>query len=215
MKPNQKLIDMWTRAAHQYHAELAGSPAEDYLAERGLLDGAEEFLLGYVAEPAPGHEDHFSGMLSIPYLTPSGAVAFKFRSLRPDSDRRYNSPAGQRHHLYNVQAILDSIDQVCVVEGELDAVASTLAGYPAVALPGVNGYKRHFARCFDGIGRVLVITDNDDKEDGSNPGQELAKKLLEVLPNAVRVSLPRGEDINSTILSHGAQHYAELIGAVE
>jgi DNA primase len=114
-----------------------------------------------------------------------------------------------------VQAILDSIDQVCVVEGELDAVASTLAGYPAVALPGVNGYKRHFARCFDGIGRVLVITDNDDKEDGSNPGQELAKKLLEVLPNGVRVSLPKGEDINSTILSHGAQHYAELIGAVE
>ena len=215
MKPNQKLIDMWTRAAHQYHAELAGSPAEHYLTERGLVDGAERFLLGYVAEPAPGHEDHFTGMLSIPYLTPSGVVAFKFRSLRPDADRRYNSPAGQRHHLYNVQAILDSIDQVCVVEGELDAVASTLAGYPAVALPGVNGYKRHFARCFDGIGRVLVITDNDDKEDGSNPGQELAKKLLEVLPNGVRVSLPKGEDINSTILSHGAQHYAELIGAVE
>lgn len=215
MKPNQKLIDMWTRAAGQYHAELAGSPAEKYLEERGLLDGAERFMLGYVADPAPGHEDRFIGSLSIPYLTPSGCVAFKFRSLEANAERKYDSPSGQRHHLFNVQALLDAIETVCVVEGELDAIASTLAGYPAVALPGVNGWKRHFARCFDGVGRVLVITDNDDKPDGTNPGQELAKKLLEVLPMAVRVSLPLGEDINSTILSHGAQHYAELIGAVE
>lgn len=206
---------MWTRAAGQYHQALAGSPAEKYLADRGLVDGAERFMLGYVNEPAPGHEDRFVGTLSIPYLTPSGVVAFKFRSLDPTAERKYDSPAGQKHHLFNVQALLDAIDTVCVVEGELDAIASTLAGYPATALSGTNGWKRHFARCFDGIGRVLVITDNDNKVDGSNPGQELAKKLLEVLPNAVRVSLPFGEDINSTILSHGAQHYAELIGAVE
>lgn len=214
MKPNQKLIDMWTRAAHQYHACLAGSPAEQYLASRGLLDGAEEFLLGYVAEPAPGHEDRFVGMLSIPYLTPSGVCAFKMRRLGA-GDPKYLAPTGQRHHLFNVKALIDAPDQVLVVEGELDAIAASLAGFPSVAVPGTNGFKPHFTRCFDGIDRVIIATDNDLKEDGSNPGQDLARRLLDILPNSVRVALPLGEDINSTILSHGAQHLAELVGAVE
>jgi len=214
MKPNEKLMEMWTRAAHQYHMELPGSPAEEYLASRGLLDAAEQFLLGYVAEAAPGHEQRFEGMLSLPYITPNGVVAFKFRRL-DDGNPRYQSPTGQRHHLYNVQAIIDSIDTILIVEGELDAVAATVAGFPAVAVPGVNGWKPHFRRCFDGIERVLVVCDNDLKEDGRNPGQELARRLTDTLPSAVRVSLPMGQDVNTTLVDHGAQFLADLVRAVE
>ena len=36
MKPNQSMIDMWTRAADAYHEAMPGSPAEDYLRKRGL-----------------------------------------------------------------------------------------------------------------------------------------------------------------------------------
>lgn len=218
MRPNKKLADMWSRAAESYYVELPGSPAEEYLESRGLLNAADQFMLGYVAEPAPGHEERFTGMLSIPYLTPlGGVVAFKFRSLDPAVDKRfrYNSPTGQKHHLYNVNALVSAIDTILIVEGELDAIASTLAGYPAVAVPGVQGFKPHFKRCFDGVGKILVVTDNDDKESGDNPGQELARKLIDVLPNAVRVTLPEGHDVNSTIQSYGARHFAELVGAVE
>jgi DNA primase len=214
MKPNERLIQMWTRAANEYHVELAGSPAEDYLGERGLLDAAHQFLLGYVASPAPGHEERFTGMLSIPYLTPAGVAAFKFRRL-DDGNPKYQAPSGQRHHLYNVQAILDALDYILLVEGELDAVAATVAGFKAVAVPGTNGWKPHFRRCFDGIERVLIATDNDQKADGSNPGQELAKRLIDTLPNAVRVSLPIGEDINSTLVSQGAQFLTDLVRAVK
>lgn len=214
MKPNEKLMEMWTRAAHEYHVELPGSPAEDYLKQRGLLDAAPQFLLGYVAEAAPGHEQRFEGMLSIPYITPAGVVAFKFRRL-DDGSPRYQSPSGQRHHLFNVQAIIDALDHILIVEGELDAIAASVAGFPAVAVPGVNGWKPHFRRCFDGIERVLVVCDNDLKEDGSNPGQELAKRLTETVPNAVRVSLPAGQDVNSTLVSQGAQFLADLVRAVE
>lgn len=214
MKPNQNLIDMWTRAAHTYHDALPGSPAEEYLHERGLLDGAEQFLLGYVREPAPGHDHMFTGMLSVPYVTQSGVVGFKMRRLGA-GDPKYLAPSGQRQHLFNVNAIINAVDSVLIVEGELDAIAATLAGFPAAAVPGVKGWKPHFTRCFDGIGRVLVVTDNDSKEDGSNPGQELARKLVDELPNAVRVSLPLGEDVNSTVLKYGAQHLAELVGAVK
>ena len=214
MKPNPKLIDMWTRAATMYHDNLPGSPAEEYLASRGLLDGAEMFMLGWVKDPAPGHDASLTGMLSIPYITQAGVIGFKMRRIGV-GDPKYLAPTGQRQHLYNVQAILDSVEQILIVEGELDAVSATLAGFPAVAVPGVNGWRPHFSRCFDGIGKVIIITDNDDKADGTNPGQDLAKKLVEQLPAAVRVSLPKGHDINSTILSHGAQHLADLVGAIE
>jgi DNA primase len=214
MKPNEKLMDLWTRAAHVYHLELGGSPAEEYLGGRGLLDAAPQFLLGYVAEPEPGHDHRFSGMLSIPYITPAGVVGFKFRRLTEGSPR-YQSPTGQRHHLFNAQAIIEAFDHILIVEGELDAIAATVAGFPAVAVPGVNGWKPHFRRCFDGIERVLVMCDNDLKEDGSNPGQELAKKLTEMLPDAVRVSLPLGEDVNSTLVNQGAQYLADLVRAIE
>lgn len=219
MKPNRKLTDMWTRAAESYHIELDGSPAEEYLQQRGLLDCADQFMLGYVAEPAPGHEERFTGMLSIPYITPlGGVVGFKFRSLDPTVDKRYryNSPTGQAHHLYNVNALVDAVESILIVEGELDAIAATTAGHPAVAVPGTNGWKKHFRRCFDGVDKVIIVTDNDvEKDDGSNPGRELADKLMRELPQSVRVSLPTGHDVNSTILSYGAEHFAELVGAVK
>lgn len=214
MKPNQNLIDMWTKAAHSYHEQLAGSPGEAYLAERGLLDQAEKYLLGYVREPAPGHEDRFKGHISVPYITDAGVVAFKFRRLDGGTPK-YTAPSGQRHHLYNVRAVIDAIEQVLIVEGELDAIAASSIGLPAAAVPGVKAWKPHFARCFDGIGKIIIAVDNDLKEDGSNPGQEFAKRLMDSLPNSVRVSLPEGHDINSTIQSFGAQHLTELVGAVE
>jgi len=214
VKPNQKLIDLWTKAAKSYHESLAGSPAEAYLQKRGILDGAERFMLGYVAEPAPGHEDRLRNHLSIPYITEAGVVGFKFRRI-DDGDPKYMIPTGQKHHLYNVSAILDAVHEVVIVEGEIDAISSTLAGHPAVAVAGVNAWKPHFSRCFDGIGRVVIATDNDAKEDGSNPGQELARRLQDAIPQAVRVSLPPDSDINSIIVNQGAQALTKLISALD
>lgn len=214
MKPNQKLIDLWTKAANTYHASLAGSPAEAYLEKRGILDGAERFKLGYVVEPAPGHEDRLKHHLSIPYITESGVVGFKFRRI-DDGDPKYMIPTGQKHHLYNVSAILHAVHEVLIVEGEIDAISATLAGHPAVAVAGVNAWKPHFSRCFDGIGRVIIATDNDAKEDGSNPGQDLARRLQDAIPQAIRVSLPPDSDVNSIIVSQGAQALTNLINALD
>lgn len=214
MKPNQKLIDLWTKAANTYHDSLAGSPAEAYLEKRGILDGAERFKLGYVVDPAPGHEDRLKHHLSIPYITESGVVGFKFRRI-DDGDPKYMIPTGQKHHLYNVSAILHAVHEVLIVEGEIDAISATLAGHPAVAVAGVNAWKPHFSRCFDGIGRVVIATDNDVKEDGSNPGQELARRLSDAIPQAIRVSLPPDSDINSIIVSQGAQALTKLINALD
>jgi DNA primase len=213
MRTNPKLIELWTKAAHQYHDALAGSPAEEYLASRGILDGAEKFLLGYVAEVAPGHEDRLKHHLSIPYITGAGVVGFKFRRI-DGGDPKYMIPTGQKHHLYNVDAILNAVSQVLIVEGEIDAISATLAGHPAVAVAGVNAWKPYFSRCFDGIGTVVIATDNDVKEDGSNPGQDLARRLQDAIPQAVRVSLPPNSDINSIIVDQGAQALTDLVNAI-
>jgi len=214
VKPNQRMVEMWTRASDEYHSEYWGSPAQEYIQQRGLDSFAGQFRLGYVADPAPGHEERFRGMLSIPYLTPNGVVGFKFRAIE-ESTKKYLIPTGQKTHLYNVRAALDAVDEVLIVEGELDAIAATSVGFPAVAVAGANSWKSHFHRCFDGIGRVIIVTDNDKKDDGSNPGQELAKKIADQLPNAIRVSLPHGEDVNSTILNYGAQHFTSLVKSLD
>jgi DNA primase len=214
MITNPKLIELWTKASHQYHESLAGSPAEEYLAQRGILDGAERFRLGYVAEVAAGHEDRIKHHLSIPYLTQSGVVGFKFRRI-DNGDPKYMIPTGQKHHLYNVDAIIHAVNQLLIVEGEIDAISATLAGHPAVAVAGVNAWKPYFSRCFDGIGRVVIATDNDAKEDGSNPGQELARRLQDAIPQAVRVSLPPNSDINSIICTTGAQALTNLVNALD
>lgn len=214
MITNPKLRELWTRAAEQYHASLAGSPAEAYLEQRGILDGAKQFMLGYVAEPAPGHEDRLKHHLSIPYITEAGVVGFKFRRI-DGGDPKYMIPTGQKHHLYNVGAILNAVREVLIVEGEIDAISATLAGHPAVAVAGVNAWKPYFSRCFDGIGRVIIATDNDVKEDGSNPGQDLARRLQDAIPQAIRVSLPPDSDINSIICNQGAQALTELINALD
>jgi DNA primase len=214
MITNPKLVELWNKASIQYHESLAGSPAEAYLAERGILDGAERFRLGYVAEVAAGHVERIKQHLSIPYLTQSGVVGFKFRRI-DNGDPKYMIPTGQKHHLYNVDAIIHAVSQVLIVEGEIDAISATLAGHPAVAVAGVNAWKPYFSRCFDGIGRVIIATDNDAKEDGTNPGQELARRLQDAIPQAVRVSLPANSDINSIICSNGAQALTDLVNALD
>lgn len=214
MRMNPKILELHTRAANQYHEALWDSPAAEYLSRRGILDGAEVFKLGYVAEPAPGHEDRIKHHLSIPYITEAGVVGFKFRRL-DDGDPKYMIPTGQRQHLYNVDAILHAVREVLIVEGEIDAISATLVGHPAVAVAGVNAWKPHFARCFDGIGRVIIATDNDVKEDGSNPGQDLARRLVDEIPQAIRVSLPPGSDINSIICNQGAQALTKLVDALD
>lgn len=213
MRPRKQVVDLNTAASWVYHEAMPGSRGEEYLAERGLTDGIGEFRLGWVEKAAPGHDERFVGTIAIPYMTQAGVVAMKFRRI-DDSKPKYDQPSGQKQHLYNVQAILDAVSRLVIVEGELDAIASTLAGHPACGIAGVNNWRTSWVRCFDGIEKIVVCTDNDEKVDGKNPGQELASQLLKDLPQAVRVALPAGHDVNSTIQSFGAHRFTALVEAV-
>jgi DNA primase len=206
------LMTWMTETADRYADAMPGTPAASYLQSRGIdLEVARQFRLGYVAEPGTGHEP-YRGMLCIPYVTVRGVNGYKFRRLNNDGTR-YLCPTGSRTHIYNVTALLKYTPTIVICEGELDAVTvHGVCGIPAVGVPGVSNWKRHFSRLFDGVHRILVLGDNDEKADGSNPGQDFAKRVCEELPHAVNVLLPPGMDANQMVVSHGADSLKELLG---
>lgn len=173
-----------------------------YLVDRGIgKEAAYAARLGRVSEPLAGHE-RFEGMLSIPYLTPAGTVAMKFRSLDPDAKQKYDGPSGQHVRLYNAGALATATGTtVCVCEGELAAlVTHHVVGVPAVGAPGTQ-WQAHWARCLADFEQVLVVADNDEKEDGSNPGLKHAKSLVAAIPGSRLVLPPPGLDIDEWLLA--------------
>ena len=214
--PRSSVSESLQEATATYERLLPGSPAEEWLATRGLdLDAARTHLLGYVGEPHEGHV-RFRGHLAIPYVTRAGVVAMKFRCVEHDKCEghpKYTAPAGQRPRLYGVNALFEDSPVIAICEGELDAVVcQSLLGIPAVGIPGVNAWQRHFPRCFVNHERVLVMADNDSKADGRNPGRELADRILSTVDQAVLVDLPVGMDLNSWYLDVGAGPIRAKVG---
>lgn len=190
-------------AAQRYAQEISPE-ALVALAERGISEEvAARFQLGTITDPINGHE-MYEGWISIPYITAlNDCVGFKFRRV-DEGKPKYGSPLGQKAHLYNVTDILVQSPYVVVCEGELDTViTSGVLGIPAVGVPGVQAWKPHFPKLFNGYDTVYVVGDNDVKEDGSNPGADFSKRVANEILNSQIVQLPPGMDINDYYLANG------------
>jgi len=179
----------------------------DYLLGRGINgDAARTHRLGYVKEPMIGHEA-YTGRLSIPYLTPTGAVDIRFRALHPDETPKYMSRPGAEQHMYNVLAFQEDSDIICICEGEIDTIVMhSMVGVPAVGMPGANGWKNWYSRAFSDYRKVLVLTDGDQA------GRDLGKKIMQAIDVAVVVSMPDGLDVNEVFLNEGAEGIRKRVG---
>lgn len=205
------------RASLQQAAQLYAKNLDSlgfYLEPRGVSHAAATgHLLGRVSDPIPGHEK-FVGMMSIPYLTPAGTVAIKFRRIDDSEGPKYDSPPGQRARLYNVGDLLRGGDTVAICEGELSAlIFSDAVGVPSVGTPGTN-WMDHWTRCFADFERVLVIADHDVKDDGSSPGVKHAKSVVSKIPGAELVLPPAGLDPDEWVLAAGADAVRERLSLV-
>ena len=197
--------------------QTAVNEAASYLVGRGVTQAAATSArLGLASDPAPGHE-RFKGMLSIPYVTPGGVVAVKFRCIldhdcRHEGHGKYDGPAGQKARLFNTRALLDKGDTVLVCEGEMDTlIAHHIVGVPAVGTPGTQ-VMDHWPRCFADFERVLIVADNDVTPNGDSPGLKHAKKLASMIHGAQIVYPPEGMDLNEWVLSAGADAVREALG---
>lgn len=203
------------RATDRYAANVY--EAADFLSGRGIGEHtAQAFRLGVVSEPAVPEHERFRGMLSIPYLTPGGVVAIKFRQLDPTRSPKYDSPAGQTARLYNVAALHTTGDTVAVCEGEMDALVMTeVVGIPAVGIPGASHWQPWWARAFADYARVIVVADHDLTKDSGKepPGQRHANRVVKELGSCARLVMPpAGLDLNDWVLEHGARAVKEACG---
>lgn len=180
--------------------------AEGYLQSRGIhLETARLARLGVVEEPEPGHEA-YTGRLSIPYITKSGVVDIRFRSLNPAVEPKYMGMTGADTKMYNVLDIERAGDWIGVCEGELDTLTmSRCVGVPCVGVPGANSWKKHYTRLLADFERVFVFADGD------GPGREFANSLARELPVTI-VGFGDGEDANSAYTKYGAQFIKEKMG---
>jgi DNA primase len=204
VKQRESQKDLLEVAAKRYQENIY--LAEGYLRSRGItVEVARLARLGVVAEPEVGHEA-FLGRLSIPYVTKSGVVDLRFRSLNPAVEPKYMGMTGADTKMYNVLDIERAGDWIGVCEGELDTITlSKCIGIPCVGVPGANSWKKHYTRLLADFERVFVFADGDQ------PGKEFATGLARELPVTI-VSMPDGEDVNSVYVKYGAEYIRDKIG---
>ena len=199
MKQNASQKDLLDKATTKYAGSIY--QAEDYLKSRGIpLEVARLVSLGVVAEPEVGHEA-FTGRLSIPYITKTGVVDLRFRSLNPAVEPKYMGMTGAETKMYNVLDVERAGDYIGVCEGEIDTLTiSRCVGIPCVGVPGANSWKKHYTRLLADFERVFVFADGDQ------PGTEFARSLARELPVTI-IQLPDGQDVNSMFVQEGAGYF--------
>ncbi len=196
MKQSVSQKELLGKATERYSQNIY--QAEDYLKQRGIpLEVARLARLGVVVEPEVGHEA-FIGRLSIPYITKTGVVDLRFRSLNPAVEPKYMGLTGAETRMYNVLDVDKANDIIGVCEGELDTLTmSACVGIPCVGVPGANSWKKHYTRLLADFQRVFVFADGDQ------PGTEFARSLARELPVTI-VQMPDGGDVNSVYVAEGA-----------
>ena len=179
------------------HYEEYSPLAEEYLARRGIsLEVAQAIRLGVVVDPLAGQEQ-FINRLAIPYLTPTGVVDIRFRSMGPE-EPKYMGMSGAKTTIFNTPALFQDSKYICVTEGEIDTITmSVKTVHPSIGIPGANNWKPHYAKILDDYETVIVLADGD------NAGAEFAKKVAREVPTTKIITLPEGEDVNSLITQQG------------
>lgn len=198
------------QAASTYQVGLAGDTSvRAYLMGRGIgPEAIATFRLGVVRRPLVGHE-LYAGRLSIPYLTPAGVVNLRFRCVQShdcDAERhpKYLSLPDAGANLYNVLDLKRDNIAICVAEGEIDTISLSLAGMPAVGVPGIDTWQKHFSRCLEDFEVIYAFGDGDKA--GSKFSNFLARET-----RARPIRMPNGKDCNDIYCEQGALGLRGLI----
>jgi len=197
--------ELLAKATENYEQNLA--EVLPYLESRGITEEtARMFHLGFVANPETGHE-LYVGKLAIPYITPSGVIDIRFRSLANDAGPKYLSRPGASTHIFNVTALEQEANVLVICEGEIDTIIATQVGFAAVGLPGANNWKPFYSRVLADWEKIMLFCDGD------NAGREMAKNITRELDNVFPVFMPENCDVNDVYLQEGAEGLRKRVGS--
>lgn len=132
--------------------------------------------------------------LMFPYLRGSELVFAKYRKL----PKAFSADEGCEPILFGWQAVPPSSRSVCIVEGELDAVAMHAYGYQALSVPtgaGAHGWIEREYEALERFDTIYLLMDNDAAGQGAIP--DLVERLGR--ERTMVVELP-GKDANDCLM---------------
>lgn len=150
-------------------------------------------------------------------------VAFGGRAMSADVAAKYlNSPETPLFHKgallfnhHNARKAAHDTGQVIVVEGYVDVIAMTLAGFPQVVAPlGTALTEDQLALLWRMAGEPVICLDGDKAgRKAAGRAIDLALPLLEPGRSLAFALLPEGQDPDDLARSGGKPAIAEVIGA--
>jgi P4 family phage/plasmid primase-like protien len=224
--PDSWLPGLTLNEQHREHLKLSWL-SDETIDASGIksADGPQLAALGFNPKDGPA--------MVIPYPHPS---LLRHGRIRPDSDRafqdsaKYRTRAGDTNALYiplNAWEVTDDTSApLLVIEGEKKTLAAMQAGYVAVGVPGVYGWRSD-GGCIKDLDEfkwrerpVAICFDSDVWTNGDV--QEALRRLVRELEGRgadVRVVLlPEGKDgakvgVDDFLLANGACAFRTLVDA--
>lgn len=152
-----------------------------------------------------------------PFLTPEGDLALVKTREAVDGAKPKPTAANCEAILFGWQAIPADARNVCLTEGEIDALSMAAYGYPALSVPfgGGGGEKQKWIESeferMDRFERIYLALDGDEQGDAA--ADEIANRLGR--HRCLRVTLPR-KDANECLMAGIPQEaIAEAINSAE
>ena len=213
------VIDLYSAFLVAACRTIQGTPADEYLASRGIEAGTAERAgvrfcpdLSVLWTLADRETIKASGLAALyvfqkaglpvlvfPYLRAGRPVFIKTRCLLSKEEAefldvpRFLNTGGRVPCLWNHDAIAPS-DRVLICEGEIDALTAIQAGETGVGLPGWSHWKDEWIKDFAGKDVVLVL---DADEAGRKGTRDIASRFIRAGHPAPRqLILDQGKDLN-------------------
>ncbi|WP_290374122.1 DNA primase [Turicimonas muris] len=197
-------------------SEIFGSANTKYLIEAGLQ-----------REGKNGNEpyDFFRNRLMFPIRNVRGQViAFSARTMTGEEPKYINTgetpifkKGSEVFGLYEAQRFIREKNRAIVVEGQMDVIQLSQAGFKEACAPlGTAIRSEH-------VERLLKVTDHVIFSfDGDNAGRKAARRAMELtlplLKEAQKASflfLPEGEDPDSYVKNYGAPEFEKLLSQAQ
>lgn len=164
--------------AQLYHSQMAD---RSYWYSQGLSDETiDRFQLGY-CPACPTCQDYAS--YTIPVYYQGKLYNIRHRLKGKEGDKYRPEMAGLPAALFNADALhsQDPLNwMIVLVEGEVKAMALTQRNFPAVGIPGANGFKEKWVKLFSDSRVVYIALDPGKESEALKIGQTLKVAGIQV-----------------------------------
>lgn len=201
-KPEVKINPERAKQIESFASQIAGTPAEKYLHDRGFSDETiSHFMLGFNPE---------TGRVVIPYPGTDYKIE---RAISDQADRKYLYPTGESIPIFMIKD--GESDYFYITEGQLDALSMYQVGAKnVIALGGGSYHLIEELLETQKIAGAVIVADRDPEEkrekDGLTPGERTAQNIEKALADrkikSVIVYPPEGfKDSNDLLKADPAQ----------